>query len=303
MSSSIINRDLIEAAYVTYSTIFDMELPTVTTFYKQVVEQLPNIGDKVKLLWLGTVSKMQKWTGDRPLSKLRVDGHVLETEWYANGLECDQDDLRMDSDTFGLIPPRIRGLAEAAEWLRDEMAAAYMMAGFGATLGLTFDGQYLFDSDHQVMSQGGGTAQSNLIPGVLSSTTFNQALVAGMTFKDENGTPVNAQHRRLITGPANQLIARQLLLAEFGANGATNIDHKAVDFVIWPRITSSMWWLQNTGTGRAVLEGTTVPAQFAMVVGENSIEVFMRRRELFGSHIKIGWAYGNWWNVIGGPGT
>jgi len=302
MAGSFIDRNKVEAAYVVFSTIFDMALSAATTLYKEVAWVMPGVSERVEFKWFGTYPTMKRWIGDRALQKLRGESQTLTTEWWANGLEVDLDDLKSDSK-FGMIPARVRMLADAAEGRMDERVATFYTSGFGGTQGVTYDGQFLFDSDHTAAGNGTGVSQSNLQTGALNSANFNAALQKSQQFVDDEGEPISQPLDFLVAGSANQLAARQLLKAEFQAGGATNIDAGMMDWKIWPRLgTSTAWWIQSKSEARAVILGIEVPPEFAAVESPDSVEVFMRRNNLYGAHMKIGLCYGFWQAVVGSTG-
>lgn len=302
MAGQFIDRAKIEAAYVVFSTVFDMALQKAPSMFREVAMVMPGVSERVEFKWFGTYPNMKRWIGDRALAKLRAESKTLLTEWWANGLEVDLDDIKSD-EKFGMLMSRVRMLAQAAEGRMDERVAAFYMAGFAGTLDVTYDGQFLFDTDHTAAGNGTGVSQSNLQTGVLDSANFNAALQKAQLFVDDEGEPISQSLDFLVTGPVNQLKARQLLKAEFAAGGATNIDAGMLPWKIWPRITSAMWWLQAAGELRPVIVGIEVPPQFAAVESPDSPEHFMRRTNLYGSHAKFGVTLGFWQPVVGSTGT
>lgn len=298
----MLSRAYLEAAYVAFATVFDMSLATTPTMYEQVAQVIYSTQEVIKFPFLGSSPKMRKWTGDRPMGKLQAGVHQMTTEWYANGLECSQDDILLDSQTFGFIPGRIAALAGAARTLYDELVCNSYVYGFDATAGLCFDGQYLWDTDHRMDVLGTTAAQSNLQTGGIDSTNFNAAMVKGMKLKWDNGETIAQTFDKLVHGPDNALAARTLLTTAYGANGASNVNQNVVQAMLWARIPGSQWWIQSSGPERAVVLAIHTPAQFAAIVGDNSMEAFMRRNELYGAHTRVGVALAGWYHAVGSAG-
>lgn len=301
MNATFINRAAVEAAYVTFSTVFDMKLKSTPTLYDRVATVIYGISERVEFKWLGEIPTMKRWVGDRAMQKLRGESVALVPEWWANGLEISVDDLNSDSK-FGMIPVRIRTLAEAAGRRIDEQVFSFYINGFAGTLGLTYDGQFLFDTDHTASGLGGGVSQSNLQTGPLNSANFNSALQKALLFVDAEGEPIGTTLDLLTVGPQNQLAARQLLKAEYNAGGATNIDAGMAPWIVAPRITGTHWILQGTGELRGVILGIEREPQFVLADDPASIEMFMRNNILAGAHVKFGACYGFWQNQIGSTG-
>lgn len=300
MSGSFLDRAKVEAAFVVFSTIFDMKLKNTPTIYEKIALVLPGVSERVEFKWFGSIPTMKRWVGDRALQKLRAESHALTTEWWANGLEVDVDDLNSDS-RLGMLPPRIRSLASAAARRMDDLVVSHYVGGFAGTLGLAYDGQFLYDTDHTA-SGSGGTSQTNLQAGALDSANFNLALEKAMAFKDDEGEPISVQLKSALIGPPNQLAARKLLKQEFKAGGETNIDAGLVEVLITPRITGTHWFLLTDEEIKSVILGVEVSPQFAAVDSPDSYEMFMRKNALYGAHMKIGLCYGMWQASVGSTG-
>lgn len=302
----LLDRSKLEAAYVTYSTIFDMALANTPAIYPEIATVLTGVGPVTQFNWLGDVPVMTKWIGPRTINRLRAEKHRLETEWFANGIELDYDDVA--EDKLGIVRPRIEQLASMGPRKIDALVVDMYLAGFAGTLGLAYDGQYLFDTDHTADGAGAGTAQDNTVSGALSSATYNTALQRMMEFTGTNGEPLELSADTLLAGPQNQLVMRQLLMAQFGAAGATNVDQGTTRGIINARITGAShkhkWFTLASKLGiRPVLLGVEYPPMFAELAGWDQTNMFMNRNMLAGAHMKVGVAYGMWQTAVGSLGT
>lgn len=302
----LLDRAKLENAYIAYSTIFDMALANTPAIYPEITTVLSDAGPVNQFNWLGDMPVMQAWVGPRTINRLRAEKHTLTTGWFANGIELDYDDVQ--EDKLGLVKPRIEMLAEMGPKKIDAVSVDMYLNGFNGSLGLTYDGQFLFDTDHTADGAGVGAAQSNLVTGAFSSTTYNQALTAMMSFKGTNGEPLEIIPDTILVGPAQQLAVRQLLTAQYLANGGSNVDAGTSKYIVNARITgagnSLKWFLLALKYRiRAVLVGVEIPPMFAELIGWDQLHMFMHRTMLAGAHMKVGWAYGLWQTAIGGTGT
>lgn len=299
--SSLQDRNKLEAMFVVFSVVFDMSLKSTPVQYDQVATVITGISERVEFKWLGESPIMRKWIGDRHLSRIRGESHLLRTEWWANGIEVDWDDA--NSNANGMLRVRIGALASAAAKRMDSEVFDYLNNGFTGARGFTYDSQFAFDTDHTSAGNGTGLAQTNLQVGALNSVNYNAALEKMMNFTDGEGEPVGeAFVKQLIVGPANQLAARQLLKAEYGASGATNIDQGMGPWMVSQRVTGTKWFLQNEAAIRAVILGIEIDPEFAAVEGANELPGFMGRKNLYGGHTKIGLCYGFWQNMVASQG-
>lgn len=298
----LLDRPKLEAAYIVFSTIFDMALTNTPVIYPEISTVIANAGPVTQFNWLGDVPVMQKWLGARIINRLRAEKHTLTTDWFANGIELDYDDVA--EDKLGIVAPRIQDLAGMGPRKIDALVIDMYVAGFAGTLGLTYDGQYLYDTDHTADGGGTGTAQSNLVTGPLSSVSYNAAIQKMMGFVGTNGEPLEITPDTILAGPGNQLVMRQLLMAQFGAAGATNVDQGTARGIVNQRITGTKWFLNSSKHRvRAILVGVEVPPMFAELNGWDQMHVFMHRTMLAGGHMKVGTAYGLWQTTVGSLGT
>ena len=300
MGAGIFDRAKVEAVFVMFSTVFDMKLKSKPTIYDQIATVMPGVSERVEFKWFSESPTMKKWVGDRAMTRLRAESQAMTTQWWANGLEFDLDDLNKPElvSGFGI---RIRRMAAAAGKRIDAETVAMYTGGFAGP-NTTYDGQYLYDTDHTSAGNGTGAAQSNLQTGALNSANFNAALQKGMALIDGEGEPLDITFERVLTGTANQLAARTLLQAQFQAGGATNVDEKMASWLITPRITNTAWFLLSDDELRSVIVGIEMPAEFAMVDSPTSEDRFMRRSVKCGAQVKFGTTYAFWQSSIGSQG-
>lgn len=299
--SGVLNRATLEAAYVTYSTIFDAQLANTPVIYPQIATVMPGVGPVTSFKWLGEVPVMTEWNGQRQINKLRAEGHELRTRWYANGIELDYDDTA--EDKLGIVSPRIQGLARMGPRKIDAMVVDHYLNGFAGTLGLTYDGQYLFDTDHTFSTAAGQVSQINLQSGALATATYNQAMQKMMAFVDDRGEPLDVTPDTLMVGIPNQLTARKLLQQDRLANGEDNIDRNTSRLIINTRITGNHWFLLASGFAtRSVIVGIEFAPMFAALLGWDQMQMFMSRSGVAGAHMKVGLCYGHWASAVGSTG-
>jgi len=305
MTTKLLDRDKLENAYITFSTIFDMALQNTSVIYPALATVMTGVGPVNQFKWLGDVPTMVEWIGPRTINRLRGESHELRTKWYANGIELDIEDV--SEDKLGIVSPRIGQLASMGPKKIDAITIDMLNNGFAGSLGLTYDGQFLFDTDHTADGAGTGTSQSNLQSGALSDTTYNQAWQKMMEFKGTNGEPLEIVPDTLLVGAANQLVARKLLMQQFKATGESNIDQGTARLIINARITgahANKWYLLATKEAvRSVIVGVETPPSFAELAGWDQYNQFMFRSMLAGGHMKVGFCYGLWQVSIGSTGS
>jgi phage major head subunit gpT-like protein len=301
MSATMIDRAKVEAAFVVFSTVFDLKLSNTPVIYPQISTVIPGVSERIEFKWLSSIPTLKRWVGDRTLQRLRGESQSLLTEWWANGIEVDVDDLNNEAK-LGMIVKRIRSMATACARRMDDQVVQYYINGFAGTLGVTYDGQFLFDTDHTAAGNGQGVSQSNVVTGAFSSGTFNLAVQRMLLLVDDENEPIGVPLRKVLGGPQNQLLFRQVLKAEFQAGGATNVDAGFAQPLISPRITGTQWFGLSDEEIQAVVLGIEVEPQFVSADRPESFEMFSRRNALYGSHTKFGLCYGMWQSATGSLG-
>jgi phage major head subunit gpT-like protein len=304
----------IETAYVGYRTLFHRRLMNAPSVARRIASfaQTDNVLDRQ--LWLTKTPKMRRWLGDKTLHKLRGESHPIPTWLHEASVQVPKQDII--NDRLSLYSSSISGMADAYGWAIDDMVCAALAAGVaGTSLGTTYDGQNLIDTDHTVLSVG-GTAQSNKVTGALSATTYNQAWTKLLSLKDENGFPINVAGRRmnLLVGPANREAARAIINPEAAASGADNLDQGTANLIVTPWLTARTTEVNGVSVTLTGLEWFLLPDDSsAIIVHEKqqpdfmSVEdgefVFRTGNYLYGIEAEFGFAYGLWQEVAGGPGS
>jgi phage major head subunit gpT-like protein len=304
----------IEAAYIGFQTLLHDRLKRPGALYRRLatVQETDNVLDTQ--IWLSNIPKMQLWLGDKDLKLFRGESQPVITKPHEASVVVPKNDII--NDRFGLYAGRLSQMADAYGWALDDMVLAAIAAGIaGTSLGTTYDGQNLVDTDHTALSIG-GTNQSNKVTGALSETVYQTALQRFMTMQDENGVPYNTSERRmtLVVGPANADIAKKIIRQPYQSSGASNIYEGSADLVITPWIasrttnilgtsvtlTGTEWALVPEGSTSIIVQVKRAPEYLAVEDGEFP---FRTGKYLYGIEAEFGFAYGLWQDIVGGPGT
>jgi phage major head subunit gpT-like protein len=304
----------IEAAYVGYRTLFNRRLKQAPSVARRIATfaQTDNVLDRQ--LWLTKTPKMRRWYGDKTLHKLRGESHPIPTWLHEASVQVPKQDII--NDRLGLYSSSIGGMGDAYSWALDDMVCAALCAGVaGTSLGTSYDGQNLIDTDHTALSVG-GTAQSNKVTGALSATTYNSAINKLLSLLDENGNPINVAGQRmyLVHGPANREAARAFLQPDAVANGADNVDQGTAIPLCTPWLTARTTTVNGVSVTISGLEWFLIPeGSAAVIVHEKQMPDFMSVEEgeftfrtgnyLYGIEAEFGFAYGLWQEIAGGPGV
>ena len=301
MSGSILHRDELSDVYFDLSTAFDEAFETASPQFEQTAMVDRTDAPLKKYKWLGEVPKMRKWVGQRQIEKLEGESHVIENEDWANGIEWERDDMR--DDNLGLLGKRIGNLAKKGFDAMDAEVIAFYLAGFATTLGTTYDGQALISATHTASGHG-GTAQSNLQTGTVSSANVNAAYDKMIQFKDRNGEPLNIQPRWLLHGPTHRVAVRDLLVTTTLPNGGANPDAQLLIPIMSKRITGTEWFVLGDDEVLAaiILQIRQDPMLRLPEQSMNDMGPFMNKKFVAGADATFGVGYGAWQLVVGSTG-
>lgn len=304
----------IEAAYIGFGTMLHNRLQNGDAIHSRIatVARTNNLLDRQ--LWLNNVPTMRMWEGPKVLSQLSAESLPIVTRPHEASIRIPKADIQ--NDRFGLYTGRINDLADSFNWSCDDMVITMLCAGVaGTSLGTTYDGQNLIDTDHTTLS-GGGTAQSNRVTGAFSAAVFQSAWDAYLKFKNENGVPVNVRNRKMILlhGPANRTAVRTVLNQQIAAGLSQNLDAGMAEPLCTPWITARTtkvlgvsvtltgleWFLIPEGSSSVILQIKQDPEFLSVEEGELA---FMHGHYLYGIESAHGAAYGLWQEIVGGPGS
>lgn len=298
----IIAKEKLIGAYISFNTKFNDVLATSTPLYPQIASVFPSSARVETYNWLGLVPNMSKWIGERLIHKLTAEKYTIENFDWANGIEVERDDLA--DDKLGLVQKRIADLARKGLDAIDKAVADVYNGAFTSTGGLTYDGQYLSDSDHTAAGAG-GTSQSNTGTAALNEGSLEDAYEAMLGFVDASGAPLMLRPTHLLVGPALWSNARHLIQGATVASGAANINQDLVKLVVNPRITGNKWFLLDMSQGIApvIVQVRRPPTFRDPNLGENSMEFFFRKDLYYGADCTFGVGPGMWQTLWGSTGA
>lgn len=305
----------ISAAQIGFNTIFAREfaqLSTVDPVWQQMAMETKSIKKVEQYNWLGKNPPMREWTSERNIAKLRAYGYSIRNRKWANGIEVDQDDI--DDDALGLYGPAISELATEAYYHRSDLLMQLLISGFATTnFGACYDGKAFFATDHQDSS---GPSQGNKGTSALSTNTYRAAWESMLELRDENKHPMRVMPTHLVVGPKLRATARDLLLAERNANGASNTDYQTVQLVVSQQLqdgivvdgndtqetvdAADMWFLLDLSRPiKPLIFQMRKEIQWRSVVGPDSADKFLTDKLYFGCDGRYNAGYGLWQRAYG----
>ncbi len=155
----IVNSGTLQALYKSYKVLFQDAFNGVTPLWMRVASLVPSTGKEQGYPWLGQLSSMREWVGDRIIQQLVLHDYAIKNKKYENTVGVKGDDIK--DDQLGIYNPLFQEMGRSTAAHPDETVFAALKLGFSRAC---YDGQYFFDTDHPVGDQSVSNMQSGSGP-------------------------------------------------------------------------------------------------------------------------------------------
>jgi len=292
-------RAKFETVWRGLQVIFAQGIISMQMNYPKLVTQTTSTGASERFVWPNSIPGMTKWESDAQFARFTAGGMEVINDWYQDGLEVLQEDI--DDDRFNVLGPRVTMLAQEGELTKERLVFKLINNGFTNALSLAYDGQFFFDTDHQ---DGNGPIQSNKGTAALSATSFSAARVQMRSVVDEHRNPVGVKPTILLVPPALEDVANQIVTAEYGVSGASNIYFESVQVIVSSYLTSPTAWflIDSSRAFKPFVLQQREPLQL-VESPEFDEEMFMRRVRRLRASWRGGVGYALWHFAYGSTGT
>lgn len=180
-----------------------LEAANQSLWINDLALMLPSDREVMELTWLGQVAQMRRWQAGRMEEYLNKYTLSVRNYPYEATLPISIDDLRRDKT--GQLRQRIMDLATRTATHWNLLGGQWITAGEAGSLGLAYDGQFFFDTDHNES----GSSQTNDLTAtevpaadVATTTTLTtteaaniatQTIAYMMSLTDDKGEPINQE--------------------------------------------------------------------------------------------------------------
>lgn len=305
----LVNATSLRAVFVSLSTHFHNALKAVPDDWMMTAMSVPSTGKGNDYAWLSRFPKMRKWVGDKHVKALALGNYYKANEDWETTIGVDRNDI--EDDQLGIYQPQAAMAGESAGELWGDIVAELQN---GAFTGVGIDGVTFYNAAHPLTSGDGvTTTYSNTGTVALSAATlaavvasYGAARQAIMSYKDEEGQPLNLMPDLLEVPPALEATANIIANAEKLADDSPNPYRGTCRVKVNPRLTSSTAWFLHV-TNKQALKHLIVQVRKAPVfVSQTSMEnddVFNRREFKFGAEARATGVYGFWQLSWGSTGA
>ena len=298
----ILNGAAIRAASLGYNAIFMAALVGAKPFHPLLSMETASTGVAEVYDLDGGLPQMREWLGERERQALKVYSHTIENKTYELSVSVRRE--RFEDDKLGLLNHRFQTLGVTAAMHPDKLLADLLHNGFSTGKG--YDNAAFFSTAHPRLKS--LSNQSNRVSGALTSTTFNTAVKQLRSITNDQGEVLDilgmGGEMNLIVAPNLESTARGILLAQFGANGASNTDYGRAKLSVFNRLNDGHWFLTVSGGPMApfILQMRRKPTIVARDQPADD-SMFNRNEVDFGVDGRWGMGYGLWQMIQGSNGS
>lgn len=300
----LVNKENLRSLFTGLQTIFNTKLKQAVENWKKTAMEVISTGAGEDYAWLTRFPRMRKWIGDKSVRNIEAGKYYKKNEDWETTIAVKRNDI--EDDSLGLYEAQTKGAAESAAELNDIIVADLKNNAFKERC---FDGQYFYDTEHLV----GKTTFSNKGTAALSSATlaavmasYGEARKAIMTFKDEEGMPLNLVPDTLEVPPALEAIAKIICEQDKLQDNSPNPYQNTAKVLVNPMLTDSKAWMLHCTSKESVkpfIVQMRKRPTFVQQIGEENDDVFMRAEYKFGAEARATGVYGFWQLSYGSTGT
>ena len=145
-----INAANLRSLYTGFNTAFQSRFAGVTPQYTQIATVVPSTTSSEEYGWLGEMPSIREWLGDRQIKNISTASYAIKNKTFEGTIGVERE--KIEDDNLGLFTPLFEEFGRSAAVFPDQLVFGTLLAGFSS---FCYDGQYFFDTDHQVLDEAG----------------------------------------------------------------------------------------------------------------------------------------------------
>lgn len=230
----IVNGAAIRAASAGFQALFQAGWERAKPLWPRFCSYTESTGDSERYLMSGGLPELREWLGDRQRRSLEIfERQVVNRTWE---LTIPVRRELFEDDRLGVLRSDFEMMGVAARNHPDQLLRDLLVNGFTAT---GYDGEVFFSTAHD--------EGDNRVSGALATGTFNTAIRNMREIENSNGKRLDlwAYGGKLVlmVAPNLESTGRGILLAQFGSNGASNMDYGRAELVVNNLLPDGHWFL------------------------------------------------------------
>ncbi|MDP2548488.1 Mu-like prophage major head subunit gpT family protein [Oceanobacter sp. 4_MG-2023] len=290
----LVNKQTLGTIFTNIKTTFNKAFDATPTVWPKIAMLMPSTTSQNDYAWLSNFPKMRRWIGAKHIKSLAAHKYTLVNDPYEATIGVHKHQIA--DDNIGFIGPQAQGAGYSAKQWPDELVIDAVNQG---TSQICHDGQYFFDTDHEV----GAASVSNKFTLPLDISTlaaakasYGAVRTAMKLYKDEEGRPLNITPNVLLVGPGLEDDARSLMTNDRLEDGKPNPYKGTAEVVVDARISSDTdWYLLDTTkpVKPFIFQQREKPVMMSLT-DITSDHVFSLGEFLFGCEARGAAGYGFW---------
>jgi len=234
---TLVTSDFLAGLMTNYRAIFTKALDEAFAekpLYLEIATKFDSTTAEESYGWLGANPTLSEWLDKRQIKSPQAYDYTLKNKHYEGTIAVNRDTY--DDDKYGMIAPRIRGLANRA--VRHFNQVMISQLDDGATL-LAYDGGAFFGTSRTIGSSG---TLSNQLTGNYSDSAAEiraglaAAYAAMQLFKDDQGIEMGLEPDTIVCSPSMRIPILDALVPAVAGTTRPEAGIFAVE-----RIFSSAW--------------------------------------------------------------
>lgn len=240
--------------------------------------------------WLGAMPGMKKLIDEIKIENVTAHNYTIPNYEWEDTISVKQADV--ERDRVGIYRPLFSTLGDIARQHDFEQIALLLGNGFTQTC---YTGKNFFDDDHEPIA--GKTKFSNKGTKKLSAANFRTARQNLRERKNAAGRVMGlGRDLVLIVSPAYESTAREILEAERGTNGKTNVDRGTARVAVSAElgaVNSDAWFLIDVGHPmKPVIVQEEKATELLALDDPEGDHVFKKHEFLYQAYKRAGYGYG-----------
>lgn len=303
LGGMVVNKDVLISVFTALKSTFNKAFEGTTGDWQKTAMLVTSSTSENRYNWFARFPRMRKWIGDKKAKALEAFGYTIVNDDYEATVEVRRNDI--EDDQLGGYTLQAQDAGQSSAELPDIIVSALKNGAFTA---LCFDGQYFYDTDHEVKGasvSNKGTAALSVANLAGAQAGFGAARTAIMTFTDDEGEPLGLMPDILEVPPALEATARILLEKDKLTDNSPNPFQGTATLLVNPRLTSSTAWFLHCTT-RPVKPFIYQERKKPIFVSQTDMsadDVFNRALYKFGAEARVAGGYGFWQLSYGSTGA
>lgn len=293
----------LDAIFNSFNTSFQAGFASSQPLMSQLATDVPSSSRTNVYAWMAKLLRMREWIGERQAQNIASRSYSLTNKPFEMTVKVSRPDIV--DDQLGVYTPTFREMGQQTGLWMDDLLAQALKDGDDSVKGLGWDGVPFFSASHPIDLDARETSatQSNNLnsSATISATTVDAARVALATFKGDDNRPLGTKLTHLVVPPQLEKAARDVVVAQYLANGASNTLQGAAQVLVLPQLAdeATIWYAMDLSRViKPLISQVREAPDFVQRTSPDSDPKWNRDEYEFGSQARGAAGYGLWFTAI-----